>query len=125
MMYFTQVRSAIVSCSNVSPIPPACNIVKVTQSLVRVFQSRKIAAILLLGIASGLPYALMDDAFRGWMTKAQLNLRTIGWFSLIIFPYSASEPLGYRTKSLILPNVLSTRASARAVGSNLVLVLKA
>lgn len=46
------------------------------------------AAILLLGIASGLPYALMDDAFRGWMTKAQLDLRTIGWFSLISLPYS-------------------------------------
>ncbi|MBD1876095.1 AmpG family muropeptide MFS transporter [Nodosilinea sp. FACHB-131] len=61
---------------------------KATQSLVRVFQSRKMAAILLLGIASGLPYALMDDAFRGWMTKAQLDLRTIGWFSLISLPYS-------------------------------------
>jgi PAT family beta-lactamase induction signal transducer AmpG len=46
------------------------------------------AAILLLGIASGLPYALMDNAFRGWMTKAQLDLRTIGWFSLISLPYS-------------------------------------
>ncbi|MBD2232428.1 AmpG family muropeptide MFS transporter [Phormidium tenue] len=61
---------------------------KATQSLVRVFQSRKMAAILLLGIASGLPYALMDDAFRGWMTKAQLDLRIIGWFSLISLPYS-------------------------------------
>jgi PAT family beta-lactamase induction signal transducer AmpG len=46
------------------------------------------AAILLLGVASGLPYALMDDAFRGWMTKAQLDLRTIGWFSLVSLPYS-------------------------------------
>ena len=46
------------------------------------------AAILVLGFTSGLPYALMDDAFRGWMTKAQIDLKTIGWFSLISLPYS-------------------------------------
>lgn len=46
------------------------------------------AAILLLGFASGLPFALTDDAFRGWMTKAQLDLRTIGWFTLVTLPYS-------------------------------------
>jgi len=46
------------------------------------------AAILLLGFASGLPFALTDDALRGWMTKAQLDLRTIGWFTLVTLPYS-------------------------------------
>jgi PAT family beta-lactamase induction signal transducer AmpG len=46
------------------------------------------AAILLLGFASGLPFALTDDAFRAWMTKAELNLSTIGWFSLVSLPYS-------------------------------------
>ena len=46
------------------------------------------AAILLLGFASGLPFALTDDAFRAWMTKAGLDLRTIGWFSLVSLPYS-------------------------------------
>jgi len=45
-------------------------------------------AILLLGFSSGLPFALTDDAFRAWMTKAQLNLSTIGWFSLVSLPYS-------------------------------------
>ncbi|XGB40926.1 MAG: AmpG family muropeptide MFS transporter [Nodosilinea sp. LVE1205-7] len=43
---------------------------------------------MVLGFSSGLPYALMDDAFRGWMTKTQIDLKTIGWFSLIGFPYS-------------------------------------
>ncbi|MGA7936000.1 MAG: AmpG family muropeptide MFS transporter [Kovacikia sp.] len=61
---------------------------KATQSWLRVFQSRKMVAILLLGFSSGLPYALTDDAFRAWMTKAQLNLSTIGWFSLVSLPYS-------------------------------------
>ncbi|MDX2241251.1 MAG: AmpG family muropeptide MFS transporter [Leptolyngbyaceae cyanobacterium bins.302] len=46
------------------------------------------AAILLLGFASGLPFALTDDAFRAWMTKTQLDLRTIGWFTLVSLPYS-------------------------------------
>lgn len=46
------------------------------------------AAILLLGFASGLPFALTDDAFRGWMTRSQLDLRTIGWFTLVTLPYS-------------------------------------
>ncbi len=66
-----------------------CDIfVKSVQSLLQVFQSRKMVAILLLGFASGLPFALTDDAFRAWMTKAQLNLSTIGWFSLVSLPYS-------------------------------------
>lgn len=45
-------------------------------------------AILLLGFSSGLPFALTDDAFRAWMTKAQMDLSTIGWFSLVSLPYS-------------------------------------
>lgn len=61
---------------------------KPSQSLLQVFQSRKMAAILLLGFASGLPFALTDDAFRAWMTKVGLNLSTIGWFSLVSLPYS-------------------------------------
>ncbi|MBW4519641.1 MAG: AmpG family muropeptide MFS transporter [Scytolyngbya sp. HA4215-MV1] len=44
--------------------------------------------ILLLGFSSGLPFALTDDAFRGWMSDAQLDLRTIGWLSLVSLPYS-------------------------------------
>ncbi|HEY9654933.1 MAG TPA: hypothetical protein V6C50_05530 [Crinalium sp.] len=61
---------------------------KPDQSFLQVFQSRKMAAILLLGFASGLPFALTDDAFRAWMTKAGLDLRTIGWFGLVSLPYS-------------------------------------
>ena len=46
------------------------------------------AALLFLGFASGLPYALTDDAFRAWMTKAGLDLKTIGWLGLVSLPYS-------------------------------------
>lgn len=59
----------------------------VTQ-LFRVFQSRKIVALMLLGFASGLPYALTDDAFRAWLTSAKFDTRTIGWLGLVSLPYS-------------------------------------
>ncbi len=54
----------------------------------RVFQSRKMAALLALGFASGLPYALTDDAFRAWLTSAKFELSTIGWLGLVSLPYS-------------------------------------
>jgi PAT family beta-lactamase induction signal transducer AmpG len=54
----------------------------------RVFQSRKMAALLSLGFASGLPYALTDDAFRAWLTSAKFDLGTIGWLGLVSLPYS-------------------------------------
>jgi PAT family beta-lactamase induction signal transducer AmpG len=54
----------------------------------RVFQSRKMAALLSLGFASGLPYALTDDAFRAWLTSAKFDLITIGWLGLVSLPYS-------------------------------------
>lgn len=54
----------------------------------RVFQSRKMAALVLLGFAAGLPYALTDDAFRAWLTSAKFDTRTIGWLGLVSLPYS-------------------------------------
>jgi PAT family beta-lactamase induction signal transducer AmpG len=63
-------------------------VMKITQSFLQVFESRKMGALLLLGVASGLPYALTDDAFRAWMTKANLDLKTIGWLGLVSLPYS-------------------------------------
>lgn len=45
-------------------------------------------AILLLGFSSGLPFALTDDAFRAWLTRTNINLSTIGFFSLVSLPYS-------------------------------------
>jgi len=45
-------------------------------------------ALMLLGFASGLPYALTDDAFRAWLTSAKFDTRTIGWLGLVSLPYS-------------------------------------
>jgi MFS transporter, PAT family, beta-lactamase induction signal transducer AmpG len=54
----------------------------------RVFQSRKMAALLSLGFASGLPYALTTDAFTAWLASAKFEASTIGWLGLVSLPYS-------------------------------------
>jgi PAT family beta-lactamase induction signal transducer AmpG len=58
------------------------------KSFFQVFQSRKMAVLTLLGFASGLPYALTTDAFTAWLTRANFDLKAIGWLGLISLPYS-------------------------------------
>jgi PAT family beta-lactamase induction signal transducer AmpG len=54
----------------------------------RIFRSRKIASLLLLGFASGLPLFLTSRTLQAWMKDAQVDLGVIGWFSLIGLPYT-------------------------------------
>lgn len=58
------------------------------QSLLKVFESRKMAALLLLGFASGLPLLLIGNTLKAWMTVEKVDLAAIGWFSLTSLPYS-------------------------------------
>ena len=44
------------------------------------------AALLFLGVASGLPYNLTRDTLTAWMTVEGVNLSAIGWFSLANLP---------------------------------------
>jgi PAT family beta-lactamase induction signal transducer AmpG len=53
-----------------------------------VFRSRRIATLLLLGFASGLPLALTGGTLQAWMTVAGVDIRTIGLFSLVGLPYT-------------------------------------
>lgn len=62
--------------------------VKTTKSLLKVFQSRKMAALLVLGISSGLPLLLTGKTLQAWMTVEGVNLSAIGLFSLVGLPYS-------------------------------------
>jgi len=58
-------------------------------SYLNVFKSRKMAAITLLGFASGLPYLLTRDALQAWMTQAGQGVDTVVWLtSLVGIPYS-------------------------------------
>ena len=54
----------------------------------KVFQSRKMLALALLGFASGLPLYLTGDTLKAWMSEAGVSLGSIGLFSLVALPYS-------------------------------------
>ena len=62
--------------------------VKATKSLLKVFQSRKMAALFLLGVSSGLPLFLTSKTLQAWLTVEKVNLGDIGLFSLVSLPYS-------------------------------------
>jgi PAT family beta-lactamase induction signal transducer AmpG len=62
--------------------------VKATQSFLQVFQSRKMAALLLLGFSSGLPLYLTSRTLQAWMQEEKVDLASIGLFSLVGLPYS-------------------------------------
>lgn len=59
-----------------------------TASLAQVFASRKMAAILVLGFASGLPLYLTSKTLQAWMTLEKVDIKTISAFSLVALPYS-------------------------------------
>ncbi len=60
----------------------------VKTSPLRIFGQPKMAVLLFLGFSSGLPFYLTSKTLQGWMTTAQVNLATIGFFSLVTLPYS-------------------------------------
>jgi PAT family beta-lactamase induction signal transducer AmpG len=62
--------------------------VKANQSVLQVFQSRKMAALLLLGFSSGLPLFLASRTLQVWMTEVGVDLGAIGWIGLVSLPYS-------------------------------------
>jgi PAT family beta-lactamase induction signal transducer AmpG len=48
----------------------------------------RFAAITLLGFASGLPLALTGTALQAWLTSENIDIATIGFFSLVGLPYT-------------------------------------
>ena len=61
---------------------------KATQSLLQAFQSRKMAALSLLGFSSGLPLFLTSRTLQVWMTEEKVDLGVIGLFAIVSLPYS-------------------------------------
>lgn len=57
-------------------------------SVLRVFGQRKMAALTLLGLASGLPYLLTRDTLQAWLTVEGVDLTTIGLLGLVAVPYT-------------------------------------
>ena len=58
------------------------------QRYLQVFVNRRIAAMLLLGFASGLPLALSSGALQAWLTVDGVDIKTIGFFALAGLPYT-------------------------------------
>ncbi len=56
--------------------------------LLEVLGNRRIAVLLPLGFASGLPLALTSGTLQAWLTVAGVDLRTIGIFALVGLPYT-------------------------------------
>lgn len=53
-----------------------------------VFRNRRVAVVLFLGFASGLPLALTGGTLQAWMTVEGVDLTTIGIFTLVGLPYT-------------------------------------
>ena len=54
----------------------------------RLIFTRRAAVVALLGFASGIPLALSDSTLQAWLTVANLDVSTIGLFSLVGLPYT-------------------------------------
>src|SRR4029450_9321017 len=57
-------------------------------SLAQILGNKRIALMLPLGFASGLPLALTSGTLQAWLTVAGVDLKTIGIFTLVGLPYS-------------------------------------
>src|SRR5690606_21254775 len=53
-----------------------------------VFANARIAAMLALGFASGLPLALSTGTLQAWLTVDGIDVTTIGFFALAGLPYT-------------------------------------
>ena len=79
-----------------------------------VFADRRIAVMLGLGFAAGLPNFLMGDTMSAWLREAGLSLAAISLFSLATLPYSFKflrAPLVDRTEIPLLTRWLGHRRS--------------
>ena len=59
-----------------------------TMSYIRLYTSRNIVVMLILGFSSGLPLPLTGGTLQAWLTMSGVDLRTIGIFSLVGLPYT-------------------------------------
>ncbi len=64
------------------------NPLQALESAIKVFESQKMAVVLLMGFSSGLPFFLTSRTLQAWMTKENVELTAIGLFSLVGLPYS-------------------------------------
>ena len=56
--------------------------------MARMYCTRHMAVMILLGFSSGLPLPLTSGTLQAWLTMAGVDIRTIGMFSLVGIPYT-------------------------------------
>jgi PAT family beta-lactamase induction signal transducer AmpG len=56
-------------------------------TLLQALKDRRVAAVLLMAFASGLPFNLSGFTLQAWLTHVGLDIKAIGLFSLVSFPY--------------------------------------
>jgi MFS transporter, PAT family, beta-lactamase induction signal transducer AmpG len=54
----------------------------------RVFFNRRMLTILFLGFSSGLPLFILLNLLQAWLAKSGLNVKALGLFALVMFPYT-------------------------------------
>ncbi len=59
-----------------------------TKSAVDPLRWQRLVSVLGLGFASGLPFLLVQDNLKAWLTQADVDLTRIGLFGLVALPYS-------------------------------------
>ncbi|HEY3486465.1 MAG TPA: MFS transporter [Gammaproteobacteria bacterium] len=57
-------------------------------SLRETINNPRVAAALTLGFASGLPFNLPDSTLQAWAATTGVDIRTIGWLTLVTMPYT-------------------------------------
>jgi PAT family beta-lactamase induction signal transducer AmpG len=53
-----------------------------------IFSSRKMLTMFLLGFSSGLPFMLVGSTYVIWFTKYDISVETVGWLTVLTFPYT-------------------------------------
>lgn len=95
--------------------------IKHLQNLFNHLKDYKMFAILLLGFSAGIPYALIGSTLSMWISRAGLDIKTIGLFAMISIPFSfkflwaflfdhiplpyVSKKFGFRKSWLILSQI--------------------
>ena len=96
---------------------------------IRSFGSRRVAIMVGLGVASALPNSLADSTLATWMATLKVDLKTIGYFSLVLLPYNIKFlwapfldrwrlPLLGRRRGWMLAFLLSATACVFLLGSS-------
>jgi PAT family beta-lactamase induction signal transducer AmpG len=74
----------------------------------------KVIAVFMLGISSGLPYALSAGTLKIWLTEVGVKTSAIGYFTMVAIPYSLKfiwAPIIDNCKVPLLTNLLGRRRS--------------